>query len=48
VMHICNLNKWKTEAGGLKVQGQSGLRNEDLSKKKKVLLEVGTMPHLSF
>jgi hypothetical protein len=35
VVHICNPSTQETEAGGVKVQGQSGLHSETFSKKRK-------------
>jgi hypothetical protein len=31
---VCNSSTWEAEAGGLKVQGQLGLRSETLSREE--------------
>jgi cytochrome b involved in lipid metabolism len=35
VVHACNPNIWKVEAGGSRVQGQLGLHSETLSLNKQ-------------
>jgi hypothetical protein len=39
VVHIYNSGTWEAKAGGLQAQGQPGLHNETLFKKKKKKLQ---------